>query len=189
MCRCAAIAAALVLAVVVRMGAADYSTAGADPQRTGWVKDETIFTPQNVSGMKLLWKTKLESTPREMHNLFPPLVVERVTTARGPREMLVVHGVSDDLFGVDARSGEMFWSRHFDSSSNLANGAPANTLCPGGQLAIPVIGPGSSGDHIAHALSWDGRLRQVNVADGTDVAPAEKFAPPNGKAYAPNLSE
>src|SRR5262245_66113182 len=99
---------ALVLAIAVRVWAADYLTAGVDPQRTGWVKDEKIFTPQNVSGMKLLWKTKLESTPREMHNLFPPLVVERVTTARGPREILVVPGISDDLFGVDAISGEMF---------------------------------------------------------------------------------
>jgi len=168
--RCAAVAAALVLAVVVRIGAADYLTAGVDAQRTGWMKDEKIFSPQNVSGMTLLWKTKLESTPREMHNLFPPLVVERVTTARGPREVLVVPGVSDDLFGVDARSGEMFWSRHFDSSSDLATGAPANTLCPGGQLAIPVIAHSATpGKDVAYALSWDGRLRQVNVADGTDA--------------------
>lgn len=186
--RCAAVAAALVLAVVVRMSAADYLTAGVDAQRTGWLKDEKIFTPQNVSGMKLLWKTKLESTPREMHNLFPPLVVQRVTTARGPREILVVPGVSDDLFGVDARSGEMFWSRHFDSASDPSNGAPPNTLCPGGQTAIPAIAPGAApGNYVSYALSWDGRLRQVNVADGTDVAPPEKFAPPNGKPYALNL--
>ena len=75
----------LILAIA-RVGAVDYLTAGADPQRTGWVRDETVFTPANVSSMKLLWKVKLESTPREMHNLFPPLVVERVTTARGARD-------------------------------------------------------------------------------------------------------
>ena len=83
---------AFALAVVVRVWGAEYLTAGVDAQRTGWVKDEKIFTPQNVSGMKLLWKTKLESTPREMHNLFPPLVVERVTTARG----LSCKGICDD---------------------------------------------------------------------------------------------
>jgi hypothetical protein len=104
----------IALAVAIRVWGAEYLTAGVDPQRTGWVKDEKIFTTANVSGMKLLWKTRLESTPREMHNLFPPLVAERVTTARGTRQVLVVPGVSDDLFGVDAQSGEMFWQRHFD---------------------------------------------------------------------------
>ena len=181
-------AAALVLAFVIRVWAAEYFTAGVDPGRTGWIKDEKVFTPANVASMKLLWKTKLESTPREMHNLFPPLVVERANTVRGPRQLLVVPGVSDDLFGVDAMSGEMLWSRHFDSASDPASGAPSNTLCPGGQTAIPVIGPGSTrGNYVAYALSWDGRLRQIDVSDGRDVAPPEKFAPPNGKPYALNL--
>ena len=178
----------IALAVAIRVWGAEYLTAGVDPQRSGWVKDEKIFTTSNVSGMKLLWKTRLESTPREMHNLFPPLVAERVTTARGTRQILVVPGVSDDLFGVDAISGEMFWSRHFDSVSDPSNGAPPNTLCPGGQTAIPVIAPGPTpGNYVAYAVSWDGRLRQINVSDGTDVAPPEKFAPPNGKPYALNL--
>ena len=36
-------------------------------------------------------------------------------------------------------------------------------------------------------MSWDGRLRQVNLADGQDVAPPEKFIPGGGKPYALNL--
>ncbi len=36
-------------------------------------------------------------------------------------------------------------------------------------------------------MSWDGRLRQVNLADGQDVAPPEKFMPGGGKPYALNL--
>ena len=38
-------------------------------------------------------------------------------------------------------------------------------------------------------MSWDGRLRQVNLADGEDVAPAEKFIPGGGKPYALNLRD
>ena len=181
------IAAGLILAIA-RLGAVEYLTAGADPQRTGWVKDEKVFTPANVSRMKLLWKKKLPSTPREMHNIFPPLVAERVATPRGTRELVVVSGVSDDLFGLDATTGETFWSRHFDSVSDPANGVPPGTLCPGGQTAIPVLAPGrAAGDYVAYAVSWDGRLRQINVADGSDAAPPEEFAPPNGKPYALNL--
>ena len=61
--------------------ATDFLTEGVDNARTGWVRDEKVFTPANVGSMKLLWKLKLESKPRAMHNLFAPLVAERVTTA------------------------------------------------------------------------------------------------------------
>ncbi|MGH8636880.1 MAG: hypothetical protein ACREUZ_07060, partial [Burkholderiales bacterium] len=75
--------------------ASDFLTEGVDSGRTGWVRDEKIFTVANVGQTKLLWKVTLESTPRAMHNLFAPLVAERVTTAQGPRELAVVAGVSD----------------------------------------------------------------------------------------------
>ena len=45
----------------------------------------------------------------------------------------------------------------------------------------------SPGVYTVYAVSWDGRLRQINLADGKDVAPAEKFMPGNGKPYALNL--
>ncbi len=67
----------------VTLGASDFLTEGVDNGRTGWVKDEKVFTTANVGSMKLLWKLKLDSTPRAMHNLFAPLIAERVTTAAG----------------------------------------------------------------------------------------------------------
>ena len=121
-----------------------------------------------------------------MHNLFAPLVAERVTTATGPRELAVVAGVSDDLFGIDVASGKQIWHRHFDST--LANpGGTNDTLCPGGQTAVPTMAQASPGKYTVYAVSWDGRLRQVNLADGQDVAPPEKFIPGGGKPYALNL--
>src|SRR6185295_3687874 len=36
--------------------AADFLTEGVDNGRTGWVKDEKVFTTANVASMKLLWK-------------------------------------------------------------------------------------------------------------------------------------
>src|SRR5262245_14142051 len=124
-----------------------------------------------------------------MHNLFPPLIAGRVSTAQGEKQIAVVAGISDTLFGIDVESGSLLWSRKFDSTYTPAVGARGSgTLCPGGQTAVPVIGPGKTpGAYTIYAVSWDGRLRQVNVADGQDVAPPEKFAPPNGKPYALNL--
>jgi len=168
------------------VSAADYLTHGVDPGRTGWMKDEKVFTPANVAGMKLLWKVKLDSTPRAMHNLFNPLIADRVTTPQGAREMAVVAGVSDDLFGIDVATGEMMWKKHFESPY-VGPATSNDALCPGGQTAVPTIAQTSPGVYTVYAVSWDGRLRQVNLADGKDVAPPENFMPPNGKRYALNL--
>jgi outer membrane protein assembly factor BamB len=178
---------ALLLAVTREAGhATDFLTEGVDSGRTGWVRDEKIFTPGNVGTTTLFWKLKLESTPRAMHNLFAPLVAERVVTADGTREIAVVAGVSDDLFGIDVSEGRQIWHRRFDST--LAKpGGTNDTLCPGGQTAVPTIAETSPGKYTVYAVSWDGRLRQVNLADGKDVAPAEKFIPGGGKPYALNL--
>ncbi len=166
--------------------AADFLTEGADTERTGWVRDEKVFTPGNVGRMKLLWKLTLESKPRAMHNLFAPLIAERVTTTRGGREMAVVAGVSDDLFGIDVATGEQIWHRRFEST--LAKpGGTNDTLCPGGQTAVPTLKETSPGKYTVYAVSWDGRLWQVNAADGQDVAAPEKFIPGGGKPYALNL--
>jgi outer membrane protein assembly factor BamB len=168
--------------------ASEYLSGGVDNGRTGWIKDEKVFTTANVKDMKLLWKIKLESTPRQMHNLFQPLVATSVATPQGPREMAVVAGVSDDLFGIDVASGELMWKKHFDSTyTPETGGRGGGTLCPGGQTAVPVLMSSGKGQYTIVAVSWDGRLRQVNLADGKDVAAPEKFMPPNGKPYALNL--
>jgi outer membrane protein assembly factor BamB len=176
----------LSLAAGAATRATEFLTEGVDRARTGWVRDEKLFTLANVGRTKLLWKLKLESTPRAMHNLFAPLVAERVATATGQRELAVVAGVSDDLFGIDVAAGRQIWHRRFDST--LTNpGGTNDTLCPGGQTAVPTMAETSPGKYTIYAVSWDGRLRQVNLADGQDVAPPEKFVPGGGKPYALNL--
>ena len=179
-------AAAVVFASAASLAAIDYLTEGVDNARSGWVKDEKIFNTTNVRGMKLLWKTRLNSTPRQMHNAFAPLIVQGVTTLRGAREMAIVPGISDELFAIDVRNGEILWEKKFDSTFETTGAG--STLCPGGQTAVPVITPsGTPGRYTMYALSWDGRLRTLNVADGEAIAPPALFLPPNGKSYALNL--
>jgi outer membrane protein assembly factor BamB len=179
---------AFMLVSAATLAASDFLAEGVDNARTGWVKDETIFTPANVGSTKLLWRARLDSTPRAMHNLFAPLIAERVTTAQGTREIALVAGVSDDLFALDAATGQQLWRRRFENT--LPNLAPVNnTLCPGGQTAVPTMVQVSPGKYTVYAVSWDGRLHQVNLADGTDVAPVEKFMPGNGKPYALNYKD
>jgi outer membrane protein assembly factor BamB len=179
--------ATAVLASGVPLLASDYLTEGTDPGRTGWMRDEKVVTTDNVKDMTLLWKVKLDSPPREMHNLFSPLIAEGVMTARGPREMAVVAGVSDDLFGIDVASGELMWKKRYESTFAPSDKQVYHTLCLGGQTAMPAMERVSSGKYTIYAIAWDGRLHRINAADGSDVAPPEKFMPPNGKPYALNV--
>src|SRR5262245_31011871 len=153
--------AALLSAVPVL--AADYLTEGVDAARSGWIRNETKFTVQNVKDTTLLWKVKLDSQPRQMHNLFPPLVADRVTTSAGPREMAIVAGVSDDLFGIDVASGEIVWKKHFDTTFTPAATAVYHTLCLGGQTAMPAMEQIAPGKYTIYAIAWDGRLHQINA--------------------------
>src|SRR6185369_16396768 len=122
---------------------ADWLTDGGNPQRTAWQKDEKILTKANVKDMKLLWKLKLDNQPKVMHSLFPPLIIERVNTARGPRQIAVTAGSSDNIYAIDVEKGEVIWKKHFQNTWTppATGGRPAGILCPGGQTATPVIGP------------------------------------------------
>ncbi len=140
--------------------AADYVADGGDPGRTGWIKNEKVFNKTNVKTMKLLWKAKLASTPRQMHSLFPPVILQDVTTTSGAKEIAIISGISDDLWAFDTATGKQLWQKHFDSTYEEATGGRGgSTLCPGGQTAVPVVGPGSGpGKYTLYAVSWDGRL-------------------------------
>ena len=168
---------------------ADYVADGGDPGRTGWVKDEKVFNKTNVKTMKLFWRVHLDGATRQMHNMFPPTVIEKVSTPGGMKEIAVVSGISDDLWGFDTATGKQLWHKHFDSTyEDATGGRGGSTLCPGGQTDTPVIGPGSGpGKYTIYTVSWDGRLREVNVADGEDLAVPQKFMPANAKPWSLNL--
>jgi hypothetical protein len=168
---------------------ADWLTTGADPQRTGWQKNEKILNVNNVKNMALLWTVKTNNEPRQMHSLFPPLVVEKVKTSSGFKEIALLAGISDNLYAIDVAKGEIIWQKHFTSAySEAAGGRGGGILCPGGQTADPVIAPTSTpGKYTIYAASWDGSLHQLNLADGEDIASPAKWMPPNGKPYGLNL--
>jgi len=80
---------------------ADWLTDGGDPQRTGWQRNETILNKDNVKGLAVRWKTKLDNEPREMHSLFPPMIASNIPTRDGPKEIAIEAGSSDNIYGID----------------------------------------------------------------------------------------
>jgi len=172
-------------------GKANWLTDGGDNARTSWQPHETIISPTTVKNMKLLWTVQTDNLPRQLHNLFAPLIVSDVQTAAGPRELAIVAGVSDNIYAVDVEKGQQIWKRHFDSTyQEPVGGRGGGPLCPGGLTATPVAAPGAApGKYTVYAVSWDGRLRTLDAATGEDLAPPELFLPPNGKPYALNLDK
>ncbi|MEO7651260.1 MAG: PQQ-binding-like beta-propeller repeat protein, partial [Bryobacteraceae bacterium] len=156
---------------------------------TNWQKDEKIITPANVKDMKLLWKIKLDNQQRQMHSLLEPLVIGRVETRNGPKQIVIQVGVSDNVYAIDAENGQILWHKHFEKTfQESVGGRGPSVLCPGGMTSNVTIGPGSApGKYTIYAASWDGSLHQLNAADGEDLAKPAKFMPPNGKPYAMSL--
>jgi len=167
---------------------ADWLTDGGDSQRTHWQKDEKLISPATAKNIKLLWKLQLDSKPRVMTNLYTALITNRVTTKSGPKQIALVAGVTDKLFAIDVDAGTVLWKKQFSSTSGdyspLENGS---ILCPGGQTATPYIAATTPGKYTIYAVSGDGLLHQMNLADGEDLAPPEKFVPPGGKIWALNV--
>src|SRR5438552_12746629 len=95
---------------------ANWLTDGGDPQRTSWQRHETLISPASIKDMTLMWKVTLDNQQREMHNLFAPLILGDVQVAGGTREIAVVAGISDNLYGIDVEHGTQIWKRHFDST-------------------------------------------------------------------------
>src|SRR4051794_2510603 len=81
--------------------AADWLTDGGDTIRNNWQRDEHTLTEANVQGLALLWKTKLDNQPRQMHSLLEPLVIGRIVTKSGPRQLVIQAGVSDNVYALD----------------------------------------------------------------------------------------
>ena len=122
--------------------AADWLTHSGDPQRTGWQQAETIITKDNVKDFQLLWKLTLpDNAQKALHSLMEPLIIGRVITNRGFKEVALVGGSSDNIYSVDADLGKILWKKHFQYSSETPQSTTSFWLCPGGLTATPVVPP------------------------------------------------
>ena len=91
--------------------AAEWLTDGKNSQRTNWQEEEKIFSAANAKDIKLLWKVKLDNETRQMHSLFIPLIVERVNTSSGPKQILIETGVSDNIYAIEVETGNVLWKK------------------------------------------------------------------------------
>src|SRR3954462_621414 len=105
-----------ILAGCALLPAADWLTDGGSQYRNGWQKDEKTLTKANVAGMKALWSIKLENQVRELHALFPPLIIGKLNVGGATREVAIVTGITDTIFAIDVAKGEIIWKKKFENT-------------------------------------------------------------------------
>ena len=113
----------------------DYSTDGADIERSGWVKDEKILTRQNVGTLKLKWKLETGNQPRALHALMPVLVIGQLQTPGGVKQVGIVNGISDNLYAFDVETGKILWQKHWDYPAPAGRGGGAAAAPTGSEAA------------------------------------------------------
>ena len=172
------------LCLLAPANAADWLTFGGDPQRTGWAQQEKDIDRENVKGLTLLWKAKLANDARELTSLTAPVATEWVVTPRGMKEIVVVGGASDNLFAIDASSGEIIWKKAF-----TAEGKPTQKpfwLCPNAMNATPLIAKNGLEQRV-YTISSDGKLHVLDIHNGEDKIPPTQFVPPFSKNWSLGL--
>jgi outer membrane protein assembly factor BamB len=162
----------------------EWLTWGYDAQRTGWNRAETTLTPKNVGRLKQVWSTGL-GVPVDKYilsTMTAPVIVAGVQTASGAHDVLIVHGANDTLYAVDANTGAKLWEKNFTSGMTAAK--PKTWLCADAPNATPVIDKARG---LVFAISNDGKLRGVSLADGSEKLKPVEFTAPFARAWSLNL--
>ena len=165
---------------------ASWLTFGGDPQRSGWAKNETILTKDNVKSLEVEWKIKFDNAALELNSLMTPVILDGVITPRGFKEFAFVAGSSDTLYAVDADLGKIVWQKHFTSEATAPPRDPF-WLCPNALNATPVVQTGGGFARTVYVISTDGKVHALNVNNGEDRFPPKQFVPPYSKNWSLNV--
>lgn len=177
-------AAAVWLCLCLSVHAADWLTFAHDPQRSGWASREKDLSPETVAGLELKWKSKVKNEPKALTALTAPLVAADVFTAQGVKTLVFVAGSSNNLHALDAATGQVVWSREFESWAVPAK--KDQWLCPQGIGATPVIDKRAG---LIYLIAADGRLVGCDLGSGKTRFGPIQFVPPFSKSWSLNLHE
>jgi outer membrane protein assembly factor BamB len=177
-------------AIAQESGAAEWTTGSYNPQRDAWQRNETKLTRDNVKDLQLLWKVKVDNKTMGMQSFREPLLVSGVQTAGGAKDLAIVAGSYNDIFVLDAATGDVVWKKQLKWASDKPEepGEGRGFICTNALSATPVVSPAGSGDRSVYLLTTDGFLHTLSVASGEEKdAPIQVLSAPYGKPYGLNL--
>jgi hypothetical protein len=155
-------------------------TRSADNQRSGWNAQETQLTQANVAnGIYLRTTIPVYGDARGVES--QPLIVPRVNTAQGMRDVMLLCSMANQCRGVDAHDGTDIWDRTLGvpiTSSRAIDGWGIQDHW--GALSTGVVDPADNRFYQVYWASPDGSgnpltaryyMAVINVADGSPVVP------------------
>jgi outer membrane protein assembly factor BamB len=162
----------------------DWTTWGYDQERSAWNKGEKILSASNVRKLRVSWSTKLSTPPTDiaLSTLTAPLVVEGVSVAGQPRNLVFVLGADDTLFAADADSGKLVWQKSFPPAIKPLR--PATWLCSNTANDTPVIDKKKG---IIFFVTSDGKMHGLALGDGAERLVGTEFLAPFARAWSLNL--
>src|SRR5215831_3349837 len=185
----------------------NWPTYGGDAQRSGSFGTDFRITKDTVKDFQLLWKMKLESQSRGLRPVLPAVILGRLISYRGFRELAFVATNADIVYAIDADTGTIFWQRHLEYSVREPQVTASSLRCPGGLTATPTMpipargapalppapAEGQRGSAFidgppsVYALSSDGRLHRLNTSTGDDMTQPVSVLPANARAVSLNM--
>jgi hypothetical protein len=128
---------------LLAQGAAiDWPFAGSDAQHTGWEKSDSRITKDNVKDFQMVMKMNLDPKLKGSHSFTPPVVIGRLISYRGFKELAFVESASDRLWAIDADMNRIFWEKHFEKPLHTPkNTGPNAAMCSGAVAAMPSLMP------------------------------------------------
>ena len=110
----------------------DWTSIGADAQRSSWVRADRKTSPQTVRApdFRLLWKLEMPNEARSGNALSAPALLDFLISHRGFRSLAFVGGSSGGVYVVDTDLARMEWERQF-----LPGPSGSSPECPGGMTA------------------------------------------------------
>jgi hypothetical protein len=120
-------------------GGGDWTTAGYDAQRTGWLKSDARLTKDAVGKgeFKFLWKMTFENDARQLNSLTEPILLDRLIGYRGFKSLAFIGGSADRVFSIDTDLARPYWTTDLHYSASTGGAAPPSAECPGGLIATP----------------------------------------------------
>jgi outer membrane protein assembly factor BamB len=140
-------------------GRGDWPTNGHDAGRSGTATDESQLGAANVASLGLAWSTHLDGKVTAQ-----PLFLSGVQVAGATHDVVIAATNQNTVYALDAVTGAVLWRDHLAA-------APDSCGVPGGFgiTGTPVV------DRTAgriYAVTDDGALRTLSLADGTQQAAA-----------------
>jgi outer membrane protein assembly factor BamB len=179
----------------------NWPTYGGDAQHSGWEGADARISKDTVKDLQLLWKMKLDSQTKSLRSLLPPIILGRLISYRGFKELAFVGTNADIVYAIDADLGKLFWQKHLEYSVSEPQTTNSSWACPGGLTAIPTMpvpspapagaaprgNGGFGGAGAVYAISSDGRLHRLNTSTGDDITQPISVLPANARIAGLNM--